>query len=101
MEKAEAAKLYRRIVQKAEATPEALLLGIQRYGAEVAHREERYIAYPSTWLSRGRWADEPAKPIGVTIDNTGNPCTPLSTSKSRTPSWDDAGWAGFQNGGRP
>jgi hypothetical protein len=75
--KAAAAKLYKRIIlARAEATTEQLLLGIQRYGAEVAHREERFIAHPSTWLSHGRWADEPAQPIGNTIDSVGNPVRP-------------------------
>jgi hypothetical protein len=73
--KAAAAKLYRRIVKNSEATPAQLMAGIQRYGAEVANREERFIAHPSTWLSQGRWADEPTMPVSTTttIDAAGNP----------------------------
>src|SRR5207237_617799 len=74
--KAKAAQLYRRIIEKGEATPEELTAGIQRYAAEVATREERYIAHPSTWLSQGRWADEPSAPTTSTIDPNGNQIRP-------------------------
>jgi hypothetical protein len=66
-----AGKLFRRIIEKHEATVEQLTAGILRYGAEVAGREQRYIAHPSTWLSQGRWADEPAAPISSTIEQNG------------------------------
>jgi hypothetical protein len=71
--KTAAAKTFRRIVEKREATVDQLLAGIIRYAGEVANREERYIAHPGTWLSQGRWQDEPAKPAGDVIDSDGNP----------------------------
>ncbi|WP_441260819.1 helix-turn-helix transcriptional regulator [Bradyrhizobium sp. 521_C7_N1_3] len=70
--KGAAAMLYRHIVDKGEATPGQLMAGMLRYAAEVANREQRYIAHPSTWLSQGRWSDEPAAPIAGTIDQNGD-----------------------------
>jgi hypothetical protein len=59
-----AAKMFRRIVEKGDATVDELIAGIVRYAGEVVNREQRYIAHPCTWLSQGRWADEPARPVG-------------------------------------
>jgi hypothetical protein len=74
--KVAAAKLYRRIVNNGDATPADLMIGIARYGLEVAGREPRYIAHPTTWLSQGRWADEVSPSIApgtTTLDAAGNP----------------------------
>lgn len=75
--KSAAAKMYRRIITKGEATPAELMAGILRYGAEVAGREQRFIAHPNTWLSQGRWADESVTPITGTIDANGDQIRPL------------------------
>jgi hypothetical protein len=97
--KAAAAKIFRRIVEKREATVDQLMAGIIRYAGEVANREERYVAHPSTWLSQGRWHDEPAKPAGNTIDNrTGNPVRPPPPNQSGL-TWDEVGMVGMR--GRP
>jgi hypothetical protein len=100
--KAAAAKLYRRIVERREATVEMLTAGILRYAAEVANREERYIAHPSTWLSQGRWNDEPAKKVGTTIDTDGNPVMPPPDRPQRAASrgWMEVAMDGL-NRGRP
>lgn len=34
------------------------ITGVQRYAANVAGTEERYIKHPTTWLNRGCWDDE-------------------------------------------
>jgi hypothetical protein len=83
--KAGASKIFRRIIEKGEATLEELTAGILRYAAEVANREERYVAHPGTWLSQARWADEPSKPAGVTIDSDGNPVRP--PPQQQRPPW--------------
>lgn len=49
---------------------------ILRYGAEIAGREQRFIAHPNTWLSQGRWADESVTPITGTIDANGDQVRP-------------------------
>ncbi len=41
------------------ATVEQLIAGAQRYRAECAGRELRYVAHPATWLNQKRWLDEP------------------------------------------
>lgn len=46
------------------ASPAELLAGIRRYAAEVAGREQRYIAHPASWLNAQRWLDEPARNPG-------------------------------------
>ena len=74
--KKEAEKLYRRIIQREEATPDQLMAAMLRFNAAMAGREPRYIKRPLRWLHEGCWADEPAKPIGTTIDGNGNPVRP-------------------------
>lgn len=44
-----------------------LLAGVQRYAAEMANTEPKFIAHPRTWLHQGRWADEPTKPRLVDV----------------------------------
>lgn len=38
------------------------MVGIQRYAAEVAGREAKFVKHPSTWLNGTCWLDEPAAP---------------------------------------
>jgi hypothetical protein len=85
--KAGAAKIFRRIIEKGEATPEELTAGVLRYAAEVANREERYIAHPSTWLAQARWGDEPSRPAGNTIDADGNPVHRPPPNQHQRPPW--------------
>lgn len=55
--KGQARKAWPKARQKASA--ETLIEAMGRYAAEVRGREERYIAFPSTWLNQERWLDEP------------------------------------------
>ena len=41
-----------------KATSDELLAGRMRYAAAMAGNELRYIKHPTTWLSKGCWADE-------------------------------------------
>jgi Helix-turn-helix domain len=72
--KKEAERLYKRIVQKGEATPDQLMAAMLRFNASMAGRELKYIKRPLKWLREGCWTDESAAaPIGATIDGNGNP----------------------------
>lgn len=51
-----------------EATPEALLSGVERYSRSVAGKDPEYIAHPTTWLRQKRWLDEP--PVRIPVNKT-------------------------------
>jgi hypothetical protein len=36
-----------------------ILAGARRYAAERAGEDQKYTAYPASWLNGDRWADEP------------------------------------------
>lgn len=59
--KGQAEKAYRAALK--HATPEELLTGIQRYAAQAAEADPRFIAHPTTWLNGKRWLDEPVLPL--------------------------------------
>ena len=56
--KAKARSLYRRLVRKGEVTPEQLLSAIMAFSAVMTETDPKYICYPATWLSQGRWDDD-------------------------------------------
>jgi hypothetical protein len=80
--KAAALKAYRAVITKKLATPEELLAGAMRYAAERSGQDPKYTKHPSTWLQGGCWADEPAKPIGATIDSHGNEIKPVDQRRA-------------------
>jgi hypothetical protein len=49
------------------------LSGAMRYAAERSGQDSKYTKLAATWLRKGSWANEPAKPAGTTIDDEGNP----------------------------
>jgi hypothetical protein len=71
--KAAALKTYRGVIAKKLATPAELLAGALRYAGERSGQDPWFTKHPATWLNGGCWADEPAQPIGNTIDEHGNP----------------------------
>jgi hypothetical protein len=98
--KAAALKAYRAVIAKGLATPEELLSGAMRYAAERGREDPRYTKHPATWLNGGCWNDEPAKPIGNTIDVDGNPVRPPPDRQQRaaSPTWMDIAMAGLDRG---
>jgi uncharacterized protein YdaU (DUF1376 family) len=42
-----------------EADPQAIIDGLQRQAPSMAAKDPQYIPHPATWLSGGRWADQP------------------------------------------
>jgi uncharacterized protein YdaU (DUF1376 family) len=53
------------------ASLDVLSSSMQRYAAECAGREDRYVAHPATWLNQQRWLDEPAKTNGARHNGNG------------------------------
>jgi hypothetical protein len=43
--------------------PLVLLRAMKAYAASVSGKDERYVAHPRTWLSQGRWDDQPTTPL--------------------------------------
>ena len=72
-DKQDALKAYRGVLKQKMATPEQLLSGAMRYAAERSGQDSKYTKLAATWLRKGSWANEPAKPAGTTIDDEGNP----------------------------
>ena len=42
-----------------KTTPQVLLDGVARYVAADPHRAVQFVVHPRTWLSQGRWEDDP------------------------------------------
>jgi hypothetical protein len=82
-DKGTARTAYRKVRTKGLATREELLNGAMRYSADRAGQESKFTKNASSWLSAESWNNEPAKPIGATIDSDGNPVT--SPPPNRTP----------------
>lgn len=57
VEKQGAQALYRRLVRRGEARPDELVAGAQRYAALVRDRAQRFVKSPTSWLTKGCWAD--------------------------------------------
>ncbi|MBS4051105.1 MAG: hypothetical protein KGZ69_07870 [Methylomonas sp.] len=55
--KPECEKIYRRIVDRGEATEAQLLDGIRAYAEASANSDPKFICHPKTWLNQGRWTD--------------------------------------------
>ena len=72
--KKEARKKFDKAI-KDGATPEALVEGAKAYAESMTGKEEKYIAYPTTWLNQGRWEDEADTPAPKPFDlwNSGGP----------------------------
>lgn len=50
--------------------PATLLVAVERFAAETAATERRFIPHPTTWLNAERWTDEPPeapRPAGSSI----------------------------------
>jgi hypothetical protein len=77
-DKSDALRAYRAVIKKKLATPELLLEAAMRYAAERSGQQDhpKYTKNPATWLNKGSWANEPAKPVGNTVDNNGVPIRP-------------------------
>lgn len=56
--KKEAQKKFNKAV-KDGVEPDVLIEAAKVYAKSVAGKEDKYIAYPTTWLNQGRWDDEP------------------------------------------
>jgi hypothetical protein len=81
--KLDAQKAYRAAIKQG-ATPQALLVGLQRHNAswKTKNTERQYIPHPASWLRKGRWEDEldtptPGAPQATPVINatTGKPVT--------------------------
>ena len=48
------------------ATAEDLIAGARRYALEMRDQEAQFICHPRTWLTQGRWLDEPMTTTGAT-----------------------------------
>ncbi len=46
------------------AKPEQIIAGAQQYARDPS-RDEKFTAYPATWLNQQRWLDEPSKPVSA------------------------------------
>lgn len=45
------------------ADPEQLIAGAERYAHARKGQDPKFTAHPSTWLTQGRWDDEPEQPL--------------------------------------
>jgi hypothetical protein len=84
-----ARKAYRTVRTKKLATAEELLAGAMRYAAERSGQDSKFTKHPANWLVGGCWADEPAKPSGVTLDGDGRWVAPARSAPHQQPSWID------------
>ncbi|KKN77906.1 hypothetical protein LCGC14_0354710 [marine sediment metagenome] len=59
--KKKAKGLYIGVIKRGEATTDVLMAGMLRYNASDTV-SKGYIVYPSTWITQGRWDDQPDPP---------------------------------------
>jgi hypothetical protein len=48
--------------------PTAIMAGVKRYAEERRGQDQKFTAYPATWLNRESWNDEPAQPILAAVN---------------------------------
>jgi hypothetical protein len=104
VDRAAARRAYGRVVKSGAATPGELLSGAVRYAAERqqaaltegAFNAKKFTKGPERWLNAGSWADEPASPIGMTIDEYGNAVqSPPARPSGSSQSWMDIAMGGL------
>lgn len=93
-----ALKAYRAVIKTKKVTSAELLAGAMRYAAERSGQDPRFTKHPASWLNAGCWADEPTKPIGVTLDGDGNPVMQQPSPPPSSRSWMKIAMAGFDRG---
>lgn len=69
--------------------PNVIMAGVHRYAAERDGQEERYTAYPATWLRNRRWEDDPTPP-----PSSASPERRPGSTAARTSPLEDASWMG-------
>lgn len=52
---------------------ETILLGVEALRAEVAGKDPKFTPHPSSWLSAGRWEDEPSGQLQIPVNNPWDP----------------------------
>ena len=84
-DKQDALKAYRGVLKQKMATPEQLLSGAMRYAAERSGQDSKYTKLAATWLRKGSWANEPAKPAGTKHETSGQGTGMQPAQRDATP----------------
>ena len=61
-------KILDRVKASGEISFEALLAATKTYAKSVSGKDMKYVAHPSTWLSKGRWDDEHAALLDIKVE---------------------------------
>jgi len=82
-----------------EASIAEIMSGLERFVAEVAGKEAQFIPHPATWLSHGRWADDPGANAAAPPPPRPGQVSPLHVTVAGRTAY-DAALKAWRRGGR-